>query len=43
MTPAPALKPATPAPLSGQRKAAVFLMGIGEQVSAEVLRHLTPD
>jgi flagellar motor switch protein FliG len=43
MTPAPAPKPATPAPLSGQRKAAVFLMGIGESVSAEVLRHLTPD
>jgi flagellar motor switch protein FliG len=32
-----------PAPLSGPRKAAMFLMGVGEQVSAEVLRHLAPE
>ena len=29
--------------LSGSRKAAMFLMGVGEQVSAEVLRHLSPE
>ncbi len=32
-----------PASLSGPRKAAVFLMGVGEQVSTEVLRHLAPE
>ena len=34
---------AHPAPVSGPRKAAVFLMGIGEEVSTEVLRHLAPE
>src|SRR4051794_17864577 len=29
--------------LSGARKAAIFLMGVGEGVSAEVLRRLAPD
>jgi flagellar motor switch protein FliG len=29
--------------LSGSRKAAVFLMGLSEQVGAEVLRHLSPE
>lgn len=28
--------------LSGPRKAAMFLMGVGDKVSAEVLRHLSP-
>lgn len=32
-----------PPELSGARKAAVFLMGIGDEISAEVLRQLTPD
>jgi flagellar motor switch protein FliG len=31
-----------PAALSGPRKAAVFLMGMGDQVSAEVMKHLAP-
>ena len=31
------------ASLSGPRKAAMFLMGVGEQVSTEVLRHLAPE
>ena len=31
------------APVSGPRKAAMFLMGIGEQVGTEVLRHLAPE
>jgi flagellar motor switch protein FliG len=30
-------------PLTGPRKAAVFLMGVGDVVSAEVLRHLTKE
>ena len=34
---------ARPASLSGPRKAAMFLMGVGEQVSTEVLHHLAPD
>ena len=34
---------ARPAPLTGPRKAAMFLMGVGEQVSTEVLRHLVPE
>jgi flagellar motor switch protein FliG len=34
---------APPASLSGPRKAAMFLMGVGEQVSTEVLRHLAPE
>src|SRR5271157_4612496 len=34
---------ARPAPVSGPRKAAMFLMGVGEQVSTEVLRHLAPE
>jgi flagellar motor switch protein FliG len=34
---------ARPAPLSGPRKAATFLMGVGEQVGTEVLRHLAPE
>jgi len=35
--------PATLSVLSGPRKAAVFLMGIGDQTSADVLRHLSPE
>jgi flagellar motor switch protein FliG len=31
------------ASLSGPRKAAMFLMGVGDQVSAEVMRHLAPE
>src|SRR5947209_91386 len=31
------------APFTGARKAAIFLMGIGEPVSSEVLRCLAPD
>src|ERR1035437_3479622 len=31
------------ASLPGPRKAAMFLMGVGEQVSTEVLRHLAPE
>ena len=34
---------ARPESLSGPRKAAMFLMGVGEQVSTEVLRHLAPE
>ena len=34
---------ARPAPLSGPRKAAMFLMGVGDQVGTEVLRHLAPE
>jgi flagellar motor switch protein FliG len=34
---------ALPAPLSGPRKAAMFLMGVGDQVGMEVLRHLAPE
>jgi len=29
--------------LSGARKAAMFLMGVGDQIGADVLRHLDPD
>src|ERR1044071_4492674 len=39
MTPTPAIA----APLTGLRKAAVFLMGVGEEVSAELLRQLSPE
>jgi len=34
---------ALPASLSGPRKAAMFLMGVGDQVGMEVLRHLAPE
>ncbi len=34
---------ARPAPVSGPRKAAMFLMGVGDQVGTEVLRHLAPE
>src|ERR1035438_4063361 len=30
-------------PVSGARKAAMFLMGVGDQLSAELLRQLEPD
>ncbi len=31
------------APMPGARKAAMFLMGVGDQIGADVLRHLDPD
>jgi flagellar motor switch protein FliG len=40
MTPSANTRPTS---LSGPRKAAMFLMGVGEQVGTEVLRHLAPE
>ena len=34
---------ARPASLSGPRKAAMFLMGICDQVGTDVLRHMAPE
>lgn len=33
----------TSQPATGARKAAMFLMGVGDQIGADVLRHLEPD